>query len=110
MEVQLNDIAGYGFAIIPLIIFFLWTWKGNWYTYDLGIMMMVLDLGLWMVDWPNAARHIFHSLNTNTSSWHWYFTCAEYLVLGMMTWRGTKIIANLFRKENVDDGERQLRD
>jgi hypothetical protein len=109
MEVLLNNIASYGFATIPLIIFFVWTIWGNWYTYDLGIMVMVLDLGLWMIDWPNAAHHIFHTLNTSTSSWHWYFTCAEYLVLGMMTWRGTKIIVNLFRKEDIHDSERELR-
>jgi|HubBroStandDraft_5_1064220.scaffolds.fasta_scaffold87633_4 hypothetical protein len=103
MEVQLNNIAGYGFAVVPLIIFALWTWKGNWYTYDLGIMVMVGDLGLWLIDWPNSAHHIFHSLDVTTSGWRWYFTCAEYLVLVMMTWRGFKIIWNLFKGEEVRD-------
>ena|ERR1700744_2759258 len=109
MEVLLNNVAGYGFATVPLIIFFVWSIWGNWYTYDLGIMVMVLDLGLWMIDWPNALRHIIPSLNTHTSGWGWYFTCAEYVVLVMMIWRGTKIITNLFRRESTDDSERQLR-
>lgn len=103
MEVLLNNIASYGFATVPLIIFFVWTIWGNWYTYDLGIMVMVLDLGLWMIDWPNAIRHIVPNLNVHTSGWQWYFICAEYLVLVMMIWRGAKIITTLFRKESSDE-------
>lgn len=109
MENLLNDIAAYGFAIAPLALLFIWTIWGNWYTYDLGWMIMSLDIGLWMIAWPNTARHLFHTLNVTTSGWHWYFTCAQYIVLVMMIWRGFKIVKTLF-KEDSDDRERELRD
>lgn len=102
----LNTIAGYGFFTVPLLICFFWTWWGNWYTYNLGWLIMILDLGLWMVDLPSTLHHIFHSLNTATFGWKWYFVIAEYIVLTAMTWRGFVMIKELYqkRKEVADDG------
>lgn len=95
----LLNAAGWGFFIIPLIIFFVWTWKGNWYTYDLGWMIMILDLGLWAVDLPSTLRHMDHHLNTATLGWEWYYAFAEYVVLAMMAWRGLKVLTTLFKKK-----------
>lgn len=103
----LNNIAAYGFAVVPMVIFFAWTWWGNWYTYDLGIMIMVLDLGLWMLDAPSLAHRIIH-LNPTTDGWRWYYVIAEYLILFSMSWRGWKIISNLFKKGGSDE-QRHLR-
>ncbi len=104
----LNTIAAYGFATVPLMIFVVWTIWGNWYTYDLGWMIMVLDLGLWMLDAPSLAHRIIH-LNVATEGWKWYYVFAEYLILAMMIWRGWLVIATLFRKGESDD-QRELRD
>lgn len=109
---QLSNIASYGFATIPLIIFVLWTWWGNWYTYDLGWMIMILDLGLWMLDWPSALRHIWH-INTTTLDWRWYFLFAEWIVLVAMTWRGYIVLREVYikrhRKEVVADVPESVR-
>lgn len=102
-----NLVAAYGFATVPLIIFVVWTIKGNWYTYNLGWFIMTLDMGLWMLDVPSIAHRIIH-LNVATDAWRWYYVCAEYLILGAMTLRGWVILSNLFKKE-VADGSQELR-
>jgi hypothetical protein len=95
----LSDIASYGFAIVPLVIFVLWTWFGNWWTYDLGRLIMTLDMGLWAVDWPSTARHIWH-LNTFTNGWKIYFVIAEWIVLVAMTWRGYIVLREVYLKRH----------
>lgn len=101
---QLSDIASYGFATVPLIIFVLWTWWGNWYTYDVGWMIMILDLGLWMVDWPSCAHHIWH-INVGTNDWRIYFVIAEWIVLAAMASRGYIVLREVFLKRKRKEVE-----
>jgi hypothetical protein len=95
---MLSNIASYGFATVPILIFVLWTWLGNWYTYSLGWMIMILDLGLWMLDMPSTAYHIVH-FNVTTEGWRWYYVCAEWIILVAMTWRGYVMIRELYLKK-----------
>jgi len=94
--------------IVPLLIFVFWTWWGNWYTYDFGWMVMIMDLGLWMLDMPIELRRLYH-VRTATSGWQWYFLVAEWIVLLAMTWRGGKVTYTLFRgryrRERLDGTE-----
>lgn len=94
---QLSDIASYGFATVPLFICLFWTWWGNWYTYNIGWLIMILDLGLWLIDWPSVAHHIWH-LNTATDGWRIYYVCAEWVVLVAMSWRGYIILREVYVK------------
>jgi hypothetical protein len=96
MVEHIDNAAVYYLAVLPIVIFILWTWLGNWYTYSLGWMLMTLDMGLWSIDFPNAMRHLWH-INTGTNGWRWYFASATWLILVSMTWRGIEIIGRLIR-------------
>lgn len=89
-----SNAATYTLAVLPLVVFFTWTRMGNWYTYDVGWMMMTLDIGIWLIDIPAAVHHLVH-FNTATVGWKWYYACAAWVVISMMAWRGLKIYRTL---------------
>jgi hypothetical protein len=80
----------YYLAVIPLLVFIMWTRFGNWYKYDVGWMLMSVDIGLWALDFPGALHKLF-GIRTSAEGFQIYYTITTWAIALLITWRGAKI-------------------